>query len=339
MARVVQSSSYKRQNLGEILPIDTPFSVHIFTSYFCDFKCAYCLQSLGDEEFKKIFHYKKFMDMRTFQNAIDGISQFPRNLKVLCFDGQGEPLLNPDLPDMIAYAKKKNIAERIELVTNGNRLSRELSEKLVEAGLDRIRISIQGLNAGKYLEISGVHLDFEKFRDNLKYLYEHRKQLSVYIKIVDAALDGVPESVFYDMFGKMCDDIAVEHVVPTAEKVDYTKIKQNYDIGQQGYKAEKIKACPFPFYMLIIEPQGEVRACCATRHPVYYGNVNEAPVAQLWGNEQMRTFWAQQLSEAGRYGIDVCSKCLNPDFGVQQGDNIDMYTQAILNRLENMHES
>jgi len=237
------------------------------------------------------------------------------------------------LPDMIAYAKEKNVAERIELVTNGNRLSPSLCDKLIESGLDRIRISIQGLSAQKYKEISDIEVDFDIFKQNIRYLYEHKKQVSIYIKIVDAALDGLGENVFYDMFGGMCDDIAVEHVVPTAEGVDYSQIKESYQVGQQGYLREQIKCCPFPFYMMIIEPEGEIRACCATRHPVYYGNVNEHSVSDIWAGEKMRGFWEIQLSETGRYAVEECRGCNNPDFGVQVGDNIDSYVNIIQERL------
>ena len=96
---------------------------------------------------------------------------------------------------------------------------------------------------------------------------------------------------------------------------------------------EKIKCCPFPFYMMIVEPEGEVRACCATRQPVYYGNVNEKSIFDIWAGDDMQQFWKQQLSEKGRYAIEECRRCNNPDFGVQAGDNIDSYRDIITERL------
>lgn len=333
MAEIVQSSSMNRIKLGKILPLETPLSVHMFTSYYCDFKCIYCVHSLSEKEFLDIFKQKGFMSIDTFKNAIDGMKKFNQKLKVLSFDGQGEPLLNKNLPEMISYAKKANIAERIELVTNGNSITNEKADAIVAAGLDRIRISIQGMNSEKYKEISNVDIDFEEYKKNIKYLYDNKKQLSIYIKIIDVAIDG-EEQDFYNMFGDRCDNIAVEHMVPTADKVDYSQYKGDYDISQQGYEHKKIITCPYPLYMMIVEPNGDVRSCCATRHPINLGNVNENTLYNIWYGDELREFWKLQLAEDGRFKNLVCKECTNPDYGVQPGDDIDNYAREILSRME-----
>lgn len=333
MAEIVQSSSMERSEIGKLLPLKTPLSLHIFTSYYCDFRCIYCAHSLDDKKFKDIFRYKQFMSLDTFKIAIDQLKQFPNKLKMISFDGWGEPLLNPDLPKMIAYAKQKNVAERLELVTNANSLSNEKANAIIDAGLDRIRISLQGLDADKYRSVSNVNINFDDFKSQIKYLYNHRKQASIYIKIIDVALDGRTEQEFYDMFGSICDHIAVEHMVPTADKIDYSKYKDEYEVGQQGYIHKNVSACPFPFYMMIVEPDGEVRTCCATRHPLDCGNIKEKSLYQIWNGDKMHKFWKVQLGENGRFSNEVCRECTNPDYGVQPGDDIDPYCAEIIERL------
>ncbi len=52
----------------------------------------------------------------------------------------GEPTLRPDLPDLIAHARRLRL--RVTLTTNGTLLTRELSRQLVKAGLNSVCVSI-----------------------------------------------------------------------------------------------------------------------------------------------------------------------------------------------------
>ena len=51
------------------------------------------------------------------------------------FNWRGEPLLHPQLPDFIVYAKKKGILETI-INTNATKLDETYSKKLIDSGLD-----------------------------------------------------------------------------------------------------------------------------------------------------------------------------------------------------------
>ncbi|MGP1408476.1 radical SAM protein, partial [Selenomonas sp.] len=59
------------------------------------------------------------MDFSLYQKFIDDLAEFPVPLKVLHFAGLGEPLLHPRIADMVRYAKEKNIAQTVDIVSNG----------------------------------------------------------------------------------------------------------------------------------------------------------------------------------------------------------------------------
>ena len=82
-------------------------------------------------------------------------------IKLLIFDDYGEPTLHKKLPDMIKYAKDKNVAETIRLVTNGTLLNPTLNPKLIDAGLDQIKISLEAVDEDNYKKISGHSIDME----------------------------------------------------------------------------------------------------------------------------------------------------------------------------------
>ena len=66
----------------------------------------------------------------------------------------GEPLLRRELPEMIALAKKKHKVEDVALTTNASLLARRLPD-LLEAGLDRINVSLDAADADAFRDATG----------------------------------------------------------------------------------------------------------------------------------------------------------------------------------------
>ncbi len=83
----------------------------------------------------------------------------------------GEPLLNPDVCRMIRYAREANVAKFIEITTNGILLNEELNRGLIDAGLDILNISVNGINEKQYREVCGYDIDFDEYRKNIEHFY------------------------------------------------------------------------------------------------------------------------------------------------------------------------
>ena len=182
------TSFTNRELLINALPLDTPFGIHICPTTYCNFKCVYCKHSFAQNEkgFKE-----SFMDINFFNMLVEQIKQFPHKCKLLNFAWLGEPLLHPQIAEMVRVAKKADVAERVEIVTNASMLRPDLSDALIEAGIDRIRISLQGLTEKDYLDVSGVKINFQHFVENIRYFYTKSKCVGggkIYIKIMDVML-------------------------------------------------------------------------------------------------------------------------------------------------------
>jgi MoaA/NifB/PqqE/SkfB family radical SAM enzyme len=75
----------------------------------------------------------------------------------MAFWGFGEPLLHPDIVEMVTLAKE--LGARTELITNGLLLDREMAEGLVMAGLDTLVVSVDGTSPESHEDIkSGAGL-------------------------------------------------------------------------------------------------------------------------------------------------------------------------------------
>lgn len=113
----------------------------------CNLRCRYCMPLNGIKFFKK----EEILSI----NELKRLLKIFKNLGVakIRFTG-GEPLLRPDLPEIIREALELGV-EDISVTTNGILLSSQL-EKLVYAGLKKINISLDTLKQERFTKITGA---------------------------------------------------------------------------------------------------------------------------------------------------------------------------------------
>ena len=319
-----------RTELYRQLPLATPFSVHMFVSYFCNFKCRYCLHALSDKQLAVKGFQRQMMEFSLYKKAIDDIAGFDEPLKALIFAGHGEPLLHRNIARMVAYAKERSVARRVEIVSNGSMLTPELSDALIAAGLDRLRISVQGIDGAAYARTMGHSIDYERLKENIAYFYRHKKRTEVYCKIIDVAMNGrEDESEFYRQFAPICDEAAIEYEIPFVHEVDNAALKGSFDRSKQGNAVMGANVCAMPFYMLVVTPNGDVVPCCSTDVPIVYGNVREMSLTEIWQSPRVKGFARVHLL-GNRERHPVCSICSVPQYGMQTGDCLDGHEAELL---------
>ena len=335
--KIQEQLAGNRVSLHERIALSTPFSLQFSPSSYCNFKCCYCWQSLEDDLLKQKFK-KQFLKYGLFKSAVDGCNAFKEPLQMILFAGLGEPMLHPEICKMIAYAKQSGVAKRVDLLTNASLLTKETSNLLVDAGLDRLRISIQGLTTEKYKNICGSDVSFEKIVDNISYFYSRRISTSIYIKIIDCALDENDESKFKSVFSSISDECAVEYLSPFVREIDFGKIQNGFrGTFRNGGVPGGSSACPLAFYMVAVQADGSVTPWCTGDIAMTYGNVAENSIPEIWHSKIVKDFWRTQLTDRSKN--PVCAQCQVPLFNVRQGDCLNGHEQAILSRLELLDKS
>ncbi len=329
-AVTVSGAGHQRSELGTCLPLATPFALHIFPSHYCNLKCSYCLHSLAPEKIREMGFRKTQMDFDLFIKVIDDAARFTTRFKVLILAGWGEPLTHPRIADMVRYAKAKNFVDRIEIVSNGVLLTPSLSESLIDAGLDRMRISIQGLDSARCREVAGVDVDFEALVNNIAYFYAHRRGAKIFLKTVDAALPNEEDrATFHKIFGTISDEIAIEQVIPVICEIDHSRFNSDFNRRHCGGEAVQVSVCPFPFYMTVVHPDGSYAPCCSPDRPMDFGNIRNTSIDEVWRGEQLKRFRIRHL-KGDRGGSPVCRVCPRPQYDIQQGDNLDSYVDLLM---------
>jgi len=322
-----------RTKLAEVVPLRTPYSAFVFPTTFCNFKCIYCAHSLGLEKMKEKYDFsRETMNLETYKKTIEQLCEFPDKIKLLSLTGQGEPLVNPNIGEMVGIAKKTNRFERIEIISNAALLTHQVSDSLIKNGLDTLRISLQGLSSDKYKEICGANVNFDEFMENIRYFYKNKKDTNLFVKIMDVALEEGEEEKFYKLFSDCSDRMYIEKMLPAYDGVEITKeMDAQYD--RYGRTIEKRKVCPLPFFMLGVLPNGDLEPCDTIYKPIILGNVHEDTIMNMWNGQKLKDFWIMQL-EGNNKNNSKCAVCCAANDVSHPEDVLDNDVNKILERIK-----
>ena len=320
-----------RTKLETVIPLETPFIIFIDPSDKCNFKCKFC--PTGNIELMKNTNGRNFgaMDFNLYKKIINDLEEFEGKVKVIRLYKDGEPLLNKDFPNMISYAKKSPKVDRVDTTTNASLLNKDLSLKIIEAGLDRINISIEGMNSEQYLDFSKIKLDFNKLVENIAFLYENKKQCEVIIKINGDILTEEQKQDFYNIFGEIADGVNIESVMSCWPEFELDGINVNMERGIYGQEIKEVIVCPYVFYSMSINSTGLASACYLDwERKLIIGDVNKETVKDIWNSKDMNDLRKLFLRKE-RKSHPICKDCGQLTHGMP--DNIDNYAEALLSKI------
>lgn len=330
--QIIRNDIVHRVQISKLIPLSTPFRLGIDVANGCNFRCAFCYHSIDPIYLKKMGFKTELMKMDTFRNIVEQIKGFPDRLKSITFGGIGEPLLHKQLSDMIRMVKRTNKTDRVSLVTNGSRLESELSLALVDAGLDEMIVSVEALSSERYYKITKKKIDFENYVKNIRYLYEHKKNCMIYVKIINVSFDDEHgESKFHEIFDNISDLAYVEAVVPRYKHVDYTKMDYT-DNNLSLRHVIKAQICSLPFYSLSIFPSGNVGPCCVDYcETIVFGNINEMSLVSIWRGDRLRNFRLVHLKK--ECSNRICKGCKFTQHNGRLEDIIDDDSERLIGIL------
>lgn len=322
-----------RVRLAEAVPLTTPFALYLFHTNICNFKCTYCAHSLGRENMKKEYDFvPEAMPMNIFDRTLEQMQEFKEKFKFVSFTGQGEPLTNKQLPELVARMKQAKVAKTLEIITNGALLTPSMTDALIDAGIDRIKISLQGVTSQAFKTFSGVNIDFEQYVDNISYFYKQKGDTQLFIKVMDEALAPGEDKKFYDIFGDITDRMYIETCRPVYPGVDYENSVKKDTITKDrfGRVHEKRMVCPLCFFHLAVWPNGDVVPCDTILKPIVLGNVAKDSLINMWNGKAHREFCSMQLRKERMTANEQCARCIAPDDVAHPEDSLDADADRLL---------
>jgi MoaA/NifB/PqqE/SkfB family radical SAM enzyme len=140
-----------------IVSTDHPVMAHIVPIRRCNLSCAYC---------NEYDDYSKPVPIETMKQRVDDLHRLGTTIVTI---SGGEPILHPNLDELISYMRSKRIITG--MITNGYLLTADRIQRLNRAGLDHMQISIDNLMPDdvskkslkvldKKLQLLSEHADF-----------------------------------------------------------------------------------------------------------------------------------------------------------------------------------
>src|SRR5689334_12818847 len=228
-----------------------PDRVYIESTNHCNLKCIMCPTGLG-----VIARPKGYMEMSLYRQIIDEIGGLVGSAVLHSW---GEPLMHPDLYDMIRLGKRAGM--RMETSTNITLLNEERARRILDEGLDVLYLAMDGVTKQTY-EAVRVNAKWEKSLRNIERFLELKERAGVHTKMVMQIIAMKETRAEVESFVKRwdragVDQVNVKHLDTWGDQVD--KITQRAD-DANGMAMERVP-CPNLWYHGYIFWDGTLVSC------------------------------------------------------------------------------
>jgi MoaA/NifB/PqqE/SkfB family radical SAM enzyme len=302
----------------------------------CNLHCRMCpyLELHSDES------RARYMSVETFEKLLPVVPLLDR----VHFSGSGEPTFNKDLTRFMRMVRERHPNKRIDLTTNGTRLTESLARELIDLPLYQVHVSFDGASPETVRAIRrGV--DYSRVMANLRALDEQKRRLGrihpivmvnymtgygTYREIVDfvrlAKEVGVREIQLLEMQPACAEDFS-DNLLNNLERDrgkalrEAVKLAESYGI-QIHLPITQRNACYYPTIPHIGE-DGEVYACCFLDYDgrqlysegrvvqmpgISFGNAARSGFKQVWESE---AFVELRTRDARGDFPEYCRACYN----------------------------
>jgi len=275
----------KKKNSYEKLKI---LCIDVELASVCDLACPHCFR-------QHIATPDKIIKKKLAFNIIDQASDL--NVPSMKFNWRGEPLLNPDIFEIIDYAKKKGIIETM-INTNATKLNETNAKKLIQSGLDTLIYSFDGgsketyefyrpgrFKKNNFDEIHNNIKNFSNIKKNLNSVFprtkiqmiltkETRDEKQEFLNLFKDYVDEISVKQYSERGGNI-RDINIKNFVKDQKVLDFISSKKNADIMKNAnddyFLSTERLPCEQPFQRLLVSYDGRVSMCCydwGIQHPV-----------------------------------------------------------------------
>lgn len=304
-------SYYYSRYSGRVFHAGMPFTVSVEPTTSCNLRCPECPSGL-----RQFTRDTGKISLELYQNIID---QLHKDLFYLILYFQGEPYLHPLFFHMTEYARSRKIYTATS--TNAHFLTDTLARKTVESGLDRLIISLDGLDQETY-EKYRVGGSFEKVIEGTRNLVKWKKQLrsrTPFI-ILQFIVFSTNEHQLNEV-KKVASDLGVDKLeLKTAQVYNYEEgnplIPQNEKFSRYKRIREGIfqinnplnNHCLRMWRGCVITWDGLVVPCCFDKDASHrLGDLKKNAFIEIWRGKAYEEFRRKLFT--ARKEIDICRNC------------------------------
>jgi radical SAM protein with 4Fe4S-binding SPASM domain len=237
------------------------------------------------------------MDYDLFKRIVDECAEL--GVKVVRPQYMGEPLIDVRFPEMLRYINSKGLYSHIS--TTGFLLTEQLSEDIIESGVNVITFSFHGTDRETYQYIHGVD-GYDRCVSNIETFY----------KIRDKLVSSTPEIVFQFMKTNKADTppIIMNGFVDRTKitNCSYNSYFDTFDLSVNNkHNSMRDAPCFQVISRIAVLVDGTVTICCNDANgDLAIGNIYDSSIKELFKNEKVKQYRKQHLE--GEYP-NICKYC------------------------------
>jgi radical SAM protein with 4Fe4S-binding SPASM domain len=275
------------------------------------------------------------MEMSLFKKIIDEGSDY---FELVSFSGgNGEPLLNPELPEMIGYCIQKDL--RVLLSTNVTPLRSRIASKLInDFPPDIMIMSLDGATDRIHEQIRKGSKYERTVRNVYHFLDEKNKHIAkkpfvmVQMIVMPSNISDVP------LFRKKWKG---------QEGLDLVRFKKFMSFYGADVKPvpdsikhkAKLSSCILPWRQITISYDGKMSLCCLDNDFAHIvGSLKTSSIDELWNSKKMQEY-RTILASGNRNKIAICEDCSAVKVNAVSGLGLVMLDYSTISKLMPVIES
>jgi MoaA/NifB/PqqE/SkfB family radical SAM enzyme len=303
---------------GKILGHARPIAMTFAITYKCPCQCVHCSAA----------KYERFnipeLDTEEAKRVIEESQKL--GVSIITFTG-GEPLLRQDLFELIAHINQKKAVPI--LFTNGLYLTQDNVDKLYDAGLYSLFVSIDSHVADEHDKLRGVNGLFEKAIEGIK----RAKEKGIFVGLSSYATQSSTKGGMYKNVHELAKSLGLHNVmlfdaVPTgkilkdtSELLTMEQHEEIYKFSSELHKHKVIPPLSSQSWQNSIESYLAGVGCLAAHVQYYvsaYGEVTPCDFTPLsFGNirdESLKSIWKRMIHHPAYKHLVTSCRMQNPKF-------------------------
>ncbi|NJB67084.1 MoaA/NifB/PqqE/SkfB family radical SAM enzyme [Desulfobaculum xiamenense] len=290
---------------GRRIP-EFPLSLDFETNNFCNLRCRMCLFSTNLHPDSGGRH--GFLKPDLFRRLVD--EGHEHGLPAMTFGFESESLLNPDLVDMITYARQHSVMD-IRVGTNGMLLDDDMARQLIDSGLTRLEVSVDAIRPETYAAVRKGGNYYRLLRNIFGFLERREAAGSVFplLRVSFLKLDANRDELadFIGFWRHVADYFSIQNLLDY-EIMDFENSlpTQGEQAAQRDFRCAKINQRMYVRYNGQALPCGYVFGW----EGLNLGDLNAVSVREAWNSPKFSEL--RRMHMAHRYmDNEYCLRCVS----------------------------
>ena len=256
-----------------------PSQVLVDATEVCNLSCVHC----PHPSFKESHHYTgKKLAIELNAKMVSEVAEHGKGKTLyIRYASNGEPLTHPQIYDMMADAKARSGA-MVTLTTNGKLMNEPRAERILEAGVDIVDISLDAYAPETYAKIR-VGGKLEETRKNVLNLIRNSDRYGKKTKVVVSFVEqpqNTSEVADFESFWK-------------GEGADYVVIRRLHscsgakddlaELRREENAQEVRRPCLYPWERIVVNARGDLAFCPSDWvHGSVLGDYRSTTILEAW---------------------------------------------------------